>query len=158
MTHHRKQAWLTTPSHPFVLVSYFGLIYLGAINLLDLQMAQGMTEQFGKIITDLWAMLRVLSGVLALGGAIGATVSLIRQYDPRAHLWIEFAGCVLIFLTQAFYEGTLVTRFGWTGTMETQGLAMVLALGGLGRAVQIPFQIRKYWRLGESSKSATLGR
>lgn len=156
MAPHRREAWLTSPSHPFVLLSYFGMIYLGTINLLDLQSAAAMVERHGQGVTDVWAGLRIIAGVFALAGAVGATIAMLRKLDPRISLWIECAGCAMIFGTQAFYEYNLVMKFGWLSTMETQGLAMIFALGGLARAIEIPTQIVKYWRAMKKNK--TLGR
>ena len=141
---HRRTPWLTTPSHPFVLAFYSALVILGVLGVGGILNPEGMRNEFGETVTRFWALGRITAGTLALSGAVGATISLIRRLDPRVYLWLEFIGCVLIFVMQGFYEVTVWNRFGWTGVVETQVLTTTFALAGLARAIQLPFQVRLY--------------
>lgn len=130
---------ITTTTHPAVLTMYGAQIVLGFLNMIGVQKAISMTEMFGAGVFNVWASFMLYSGIFALWGAVMAP---LHKEQITAALRIEMVGCIGIFVTQGFYEWTLASGLGMN-SLQTQVMALSLAVAGLTRAIQIVFELKK---------------
>lgn len=124
---------ITTPTHAVALATYAGQACLGVLYVIGVASADSMRSLVGGTVTTLWALALFSCGLMCLIAAMTAP----GRPDPDPALRLEFYGAVGLAGLCLLYEVTLVSGFGFLGVATTQVLALSVAGGALGRAVQI---------------------
>lgn len=136
---HRRPVQVTTTTHAFVLAFYGLLTILGVLHLINQASHMGMTALFGETVTALWALLTVVSGLIAIAGAVGSKF----LANPLATLWVEAVGVLGLGVTSAMYVASLWVSQGPTAVLATQVPQWAVIIGGAARILQIAVEVRR---------------
>lgn len=126
-----RQRIVTTPTNALTVTVYASQVGLGVAYLVGAAEARTMIDLVGPMMADAWALVLLLSSLLAL-----VAVFTVKENVSRA-LMAEMFGATTVGIVSLLYEVTLLIGNGPLGVVTTQTYAIAFGVGCLARAWQI---------------------
>lgn len=126
-----RQRIVTTPTNALTVTVYASQVCSGVAYLVGAGKAKAMTEMFGPVVADVWALALLLSALLAL-----VAVFTVKDNVSRA-LAAEMGGATALGVMSLLYELTLLASNGPLAVVTTQTYAIAIGVGCMVRAWQI---------------------
>lgn len=122
---------VTTPTNALTVTVYASQVGLGVAYLVGVAEAVAMTALVGPVLAQVWALVMLVSALLAL-----TAVFTVRENVERA-LLAECVGATTVGVISLLYEVTLLIGNGPLSVVTTQTYAIAVGVGCLARAWQI---------------------
>lgn len=126
-----RQRIVTTPTNALTVTVYASQVGLGVAYLVGAAEARTMVDLVGPMLADAWALVLLVSSLLAL-----VAVFTVKENVERA-LMAEMFGATTVGVVSLIYEVTLLIGNGPLSVVTTQTYAIAVGVGCLARAWQI---------------------